>query len=159
MDQTLQTGRLDRHPKRTPENNQSLRPVTTTRPVIARRRSRRSNPFLPRITRTGITFANLPIRVIRGSSHHPNLMPTGSKPCGHFAGVFADASQFRREIERIQKNFHTETVSLFLTGTQGCPMQTIPAGISLKTELRAPITAPSPIVTPGATKTSAASQA
>ena len=42
--------------------------------------------------------------------------------------------------------------------TAGCPRQTTFAGSDLKTLLRAPTTVPSPIVTPGATKTSVASQ-
>ena len=45
-----------------------------------------------------------------------------------------------------------------LTGLQGVPMQTIPAGRSLVTVLRAPTTAPSAIETPGPTQTSLAIQ-
>ncbi|CAG9204850.1 hypothetical protein BVI2075_350025 [Burkholderia vietnamiensis] len=43
-----------------------------------------------------------------------------------------------------------------LTGRQGLPTQTIPSGKSENTELRAPTNAPRPMVTPGATNTSAA---
>ena len=87
MNQTLQTRRANRHPKR------ATRYLNPGRNLLL-------------IASTGITRPNCPSRVIRRRCHHPYRMALSRKPCSHLAAVFADAGEFGSVVEGTEEDFH-----------------------------------------------------
>ncbi|KAG1248393.1 hypothetical protein G6F65_019641 [Rhizopus arrhizus] len=86
-------------------------------------------------------------------------MPVRSHPFSEFGTVLADAGQFRRVVDTVAQYLHGGVGMRGRTGRHGLPWHTIAGGMLRNTELRAPTTASRPIVTPGPTNTSVATQA
>ena len=87
VEDAFQGGRRLRHPERAAQN-------------------RHLSPVLLSIGAGTVTIADLPRGIVGRRRDHAHLMPLVREPGRHFAGIFADADEFRGKVQAQDENFH-----------------------------------------------------